>query len=278
MKNLLYGLGEINVRYDRFRKNIKGFGASSISEILHFVFPDKYCLWNEKPKTVLPFIELALLPERFFKYQISAGDDYLRCVRALKAVKNELAQYGIRDFIDLDIFFWYIYKYVIPEEEERRPEGVPPAPTVTINSHEGAEYYLLELGKMLGYNSYTVDQSKMFGKRTIGEVAVLRDIPPFAGERDMKTVKEIDVIWFGDDENPKMCFEVEHTTDIIHGLDRLVQLQHIYAKFFIVAPEEKRRKFEQLVASRYPYRRFRDRFRFISYNDLARFYGVTFFS
>ena len=88
LKNLLYGLGEINVRYDRFRKNIKGFGASSLSEILHFVFPDKYCLWNEKPKTVLPFLELALLPEHFFKYQISVGDDYLRCVRALKAVKN----------------------------------------------------------------------------------------------------------------------------------------------------------------------------------------------
>ena len=152
---------------------------------------------------------------------------------------------------------------------------MPAAPEVTIDSHEGAEYYLLELGKILGYNPYTVDQSKMFKDKTLGEVAVLRNIPPFAGERDMKTVKEIDVIWFGDDENPKMCFEAEHTTDIIHGLDRLIQLQHIYAKFFIVASEDKRRKFEQLVTSRYPYRRFRKRFSFISYDDLARFYEVT---
>ncbi|MDI6691382.1 MAG: hypothetical protein QME50_05890 [Candidatus Bathyarchaeota archaeon] len=30
LKNLLYGSGEINVRYDRFRQNIKGFGPSSI--------------------------------------------------------------------------------------------------------------------------------------------------------------------------------------------------------------------------------------------------------
>lgn len=72
-----------------------------------------------------------------------------------------------------------------------------------------------------------------------------------------------------------MCFEVEHTTDIVHGLDRLIQLQHIYAKFYIVAPEEKRAKFEQLITSRYPYRRFRDRFGFISYEDLARFFEVT---
>jgi hypothetical protein len=89
------------------------------------------------------------------------------------------------------------------------------------------------------------------------------------------TVKEIDVIWFGDDENPKMCFEVEHTTDIVHGLDRLIQLQHIYAKFFIVAPEERRPKFEELITSRYPYRRFRDRFRFISYDELAHFFEKT---
>ena len=275
LKNLLYGSGEINERYDRFKQNIKGFGTSSLSEILHFVFPEKYCLWNEKPKTVLPFLELNLLPEGFFKYQISSGHDYLRCVRAVEVIKNELAQHGIRDFIDLDIFFWYVYKYVIPEEEERRPIRVFPAPTITINSHEGAEYYLLELGKMLGYNPYTVDRSKMFENRTLGDVALLRDIPPFAGERDMKTVKEIDVIWFGDDENPKICFEVEHTTDIVHGLDRLIQLQHIYAKFFIIAPEEKRAKFEDVVTNRFPYRRFRHRFKFISYDELARFYEVT---
>ncbi|MEM2294116.1 MAG: hypothetical protein QXX41_12660 [Nitrososphaerota archaeon] len=275
LKNLLYGSEEINVRYDRFRQNVKGFGPSSITEILHFIFPEKYCLWNEKPKTVLPFLGLNILPDNFFKYQIASGDDYLKCVHALEVAKNELAQYGVRDFIDLDVFFWYIYEYVLPVEKEKPRELVPPVTKVVINSHEAAEYYLLELGKMLGYNTYTVDQTKTFENRTLGDVAVLKNIPPFAGERDMNTVREIDVIWFGDDENPKMCFEVEHTTDIVHGLDRLVQLLHIYAKFYTVAPEEKRAKFEQLVTSRYPYRRFRDRFSFISYEDLARFYEVA---
>ena len=272
LKNLLYGSGEINAKYDGFRENVKGFGPSSISEILHFIFPEKYCLWNEKPKTVLPFLGLNILPDNFFKYQIATGDDYLKCVHALELVKNELTQYGIKDFIDLDVFFWYIYN-VIPEEGEA--ERVTTAPTITIDSHEGAEYYLLELGKMLDYYPYTVDQSKMFENKTLGDVALLQDIPPFAGERDMNTVKEIDVIWFDDDENPKMCFEVEHTTDIVHGLDRLVNLQHMNVKFFIVAPEEKRSKFEELTTNRFPYRRFRDRFKFISYDELARFYEVT---
>ena len=91
----------------------------------------------------------------------------------------------------------------------------------------------------------------------------------------MNTVKEIDVIWFGDDENPKLCFEVEHTTDIVHGLNRLIQLQGFYAQFFIVAPEERRAKFLALVTKRYPYKKFSNRFRFISYDKLAQLYELA---
>jgi hypothetical protein len=281
LKNLLHGSEEISARYDRFRLNIKGFGPSSITEILHFVFPERYCLWNEKPKTVVPFLRLSILPERFFKYQIATGSDYQQCINAMTIVKNELAPHGINDFIDLDVFFWYIYENEIPEKGEVQRPGMPirpPPPTtpaIAVDSHEGAEYYLLELGKMLGYLTYTVDQSKSFGDKRLGDVALLQSIPPFTGERDINTVKEIDVIWFDDDENPKFCFEVEHTTDIVHGLDRLVQLQHMYAKFFIVASDDRRQKFVELTTTRYPYRRFRDRFGFVSYDELAHFYDVT---
>src|SRR5690242_4848913 len=72
LKKLLYDTGSIIERYNNFKNNIKGFGPSSISEILHFVFPEKYCLWNEKPKTVLPIINLDILPDRFFNSQITS--------------------------------------------------------------------------------------------------------------------------------------------------------------------------------------------------------------
>src|SRR5205823_10875786 len=52
LKNLLYGSEDFALRYNNFKKNITGFGVSSLSEILHFLFPDNFCLWNEKPKTV----------------------------------------------------------------------------------------------------------------------------------------------------------------------------------------------------------------------------------
>jgi hypothetical protein len=281
LKKLLYGAGEIDARYDEFRRNVKGVGPSSISEILHFVFPDKYCLWNETPKSVLPFLGLTLLPDRFFKYQITSGSEYLQCVNALKVIKDALKDYGIIDFIDLDIFFWHIYNDVMPAKprefgKEVKVVPIPKPMKVQILDHDGAEYYLLELGKMLGFLTYVAsrDQTKIFNGHRLGDVALLKEIPPFAGERDLNSAREIDVIWFGEDENPKYCFEVEHTMDILRSLNRLAQLQHIYAKFFIVAPEERRSKFE-IEMQKYPYRRMHDRYRFISYDELASLFEVA---
>jgi len=280
LRKLLYGDGDIAIRYDEFRSNVKGFGVSSISEILHMVFPDKYCLWNEKPKTVIPYLELDILPGKFFRYQITKGSEYAKCVEKLAKVKEALKQYGVRDFIDLDIFFWHIFEHIIPDKklvssaEKRRTVVAKDKVNTAISTHEGAEYYLLELGKMLGYSPYTVDQGAEFAGKRLGEAALLKQIPSFASERDMKTVKEIDVLWFNEDENPECAFEVEHTTDIVHGLDRLIQLQHQYVKFVIVAPEEKRSRFESLL-QRVQYRKVRDRFRFISYDELADFYAIA---
>jgi hypothetical protein len=278
LKKLLYGADDIETRYDEFRDNISGFGAATISEILHMVYPEKYCLWNDKPKTVLPFLGLNILPEKFFKYQLNDGSEYLQCVQALDGIKNELTQFGIKDFIDLDIFFWHIFDVIpsvkpVPVKRKVEQAIITTVPSkISIDSHEGAEFYLLELGKVLGYLPYTVDQSKIFQGKRLGDVALLQQIPPFAGERDMSTVREIDVIWFNEEQNPEYCFEVEHTTDIVHGLDRLIQLQHLYVKFVIIAPEEKRSKYEGLL-QRVQYRKIHDRFRFISYEELASLYG-----
>jgi len=274
LTKLLYGSDDISKRYDEFKANVKGLGPSSISEILHFVFPDKFCLWNEKPKSVLPFLGLGnLLPDWFFKYQIADGADYYSCIRILDAIKNELRDFGVADFIDLDLFFWYIYDEIMPTMK-KEIEVVPPIPTISkrikISEHEGAEFYLLELGKKLGFITYTVDQSKTFNNQRLGEIAMLKQIPAFAGDRDIGSAREIDVIWFGEDENPEFCFEVEHTMDIVRSLNRLAQLQHLHVKFFIVAPEERRSKFESEMG-KYPYRRMRNRYRFISYDELASF-------
>ena len=57
----------------------------------------------------------------------------------------------------------------------------------------------------------------------------------------------------------------------ILGLNRVAQLEHPYIKFFIVATEDRRAKFE-LEMQKYPFRIMKDRFCFISYDELSALY------
>jgi len=279
LKKLLYSDNNLVERYNEFKSNIKGFGISYLSEILHMVFSEKYCLWNEKPKTVLPALNLDILPERFFKYQINTGEEYFECVQALGLIKNELTKFGVKDFIDLDVMLWHIYQDILPtiskelekEKKELEQSVAPPETTIKIESHEAAQFHLLELGNMLGYLTYTADPSKTYNDRKLGETATLRELPGFAGERDLASARKIDVIWLGLDENPHACFEVEHTTGISPGLSRLSQIKQIRAKFVIVSSEDMRGKFEREM-EKYPFRTFRDQYRFISYDELGRLF------
>jgi hypothetical protein len=282
LKKLLYGTGSIIERYNNFKNNIKGFGPSSISEILHFVFPEKYCLWNEKPKTVLPIVHLDILPDRFFNSQLTSGQDYFDCISALDLIKNEVAQYGIKDFIDLDVMFWNIFDDVLPTLQKKpkrhkilkKLEMVKKKYVTKIDTHQSAQYHLLQLGNMLGYLTFTPDSLKRYNGQKLGDVATLKEIPAFTGERDLNSAKKIDVIWFGEDENPRMCFEVEHSTGISPGLNRLLQLQHLRVRFFIVSSEDQRGKFESEM-KKFPYRTLRDSYRFISYDELGQLYETT---
>ncbi|MBI2208474.1 DUF262 domain-containing protein [Candidatus Woesearchaeota archaeon] len=112
--NLLYGKDNIVNRLDNFREKVSGFGTSSISEILHFVFPDKYCLWNDKPKTALPYLEIDLLPKKYYKYQLKTGSEYVECIEVLALFKEELKENGFKnpDFITVDCLLWHIWNKI----------------------------------------------------------------------------------------------------------------------------------------------------------------------
>lgn len=268
-------------RYDEFKKKIKGLGSSALTELLHFVFPDKYCLWNDKPKTVLPFLGLdSLLPEKVFKYQISAGEDYAVCNSVMDILRKELISAGLKeaDFIDLDCYIWFMFIKKVPQrrrgrpvEEEQEKQDETKIKISGINSHEDAQYYLLKLGELFGYVTYTCDKKSKSNNVELGDVAIVKELPSFAGERDLNSARTIDVIWFDEDENPRYCFEVEHTMDISRSLQRLYQLRQFYVSFFVVSPEDKRSKFD-IEMRKAPFRNEKDRYKFISYDELAELY------
>lgn len=281
LEELLYGKDPLNKRFERFKQTIKGLGPSSITEILVFVFPDKYCLWNEKPKNVLPILGMKnLLPDRVFKYSIN-GDDYAKCNDALGLVKDELERAGFKkiDFLDVDIFMWLLFTEVAKDIEEPEVKIVVPKIPKDIKiklnelDHWDVEGILLELGNLLGFDTYTPDPSKKSNllNKTLGEISLLNDIPPFTYQRYLDTVKNVDVIWFKD-EFPAYCFEIEHTTGVTNGLLRLYQIRNFTnAKFYIIAPSNIISKFE-IETSKDPFYSIKKRFSFKSYEELILFF------
>jgi len=286
--DLLYSDRPIAKGWDSFRKFIKGFGPSSLSEILTLVFPDQYGIMNMKPLTVLP--HLGFLTEKETKnisYGYTSGEDYERFMQALQRVREELRNNGLpqADFIDVDFFIWYLFGHVfelrfkrdkktviktaLGREEATKPDiSISLPETKEITNHSEAEFILLKLGQILGYDTYSPDKNKEAYSRKLEDLISLDAIPQFTTPSLLDTIKNIDVIWF-EDEFPVYCFEIEHTTEVTTGLVRLANVSQLNTKLFVVAPEEVLEKFIR-ETKKLIFRRVRYIFR--SYKDLISFY------
>lgn len=153
-------------------------------------------------------------------------------------------------------------------------EKIPVIEPLEINGREAAQGVLLHLGNLLGYDTYTPDQSLLWNNRRLGELATLTKLPEFTYPHLLKFVRLIDVIWFSHGF-PFCCFEVEHATNVKGGLLRQYQIaQATNARFFIVGPEDQHAKFETEVQGE-PFRTISGRYSFKSYGELMEFYKQT---
>lgn len=281
LKKLFYDDATIGKRFDAFRKEILHLGPAYVTELLLFFDPNEYCLWNEKPKSVLPYFKMDnLLPAAVFKYQIS-GSQYEQCIKVLNIIKELLAkQLGNADFLDVDYFLWYIFENVLPgvvtpteKKEKPEKEELEEVKVADLQHGEDVQWVLLRLGNMLGFQTYTADPSKRFRNQSLSDVATLKELPEdYIPPIHLDTIKRIDVIWLTKENLPAYCFEVEHSTDITKGLLRLYQLITFQTKLFIVAPNESRQKFLTEIAKD-PFRHHQSRYLFRPYNELIRLYN-----
>ena len=274
-RELLYGEAPLTERFDRF--NIKGLGPASITEILTLFDPTAYCIWNDKPKNVLPFLELkTLIPDRAYKYAIR-GKGYVRAIEVQQAIQGVLRESGFpdSDLLDVDNFLWVMYEEVVKQEKPVPPivsETAEEEPSPALDDHWDAIAMLAQVGKLLGYDVYIADparESSMFGVK-LGELADLQEMPHFTLDRYLETIGYVDVIWF-QEEFPAYCFEVEHSTNVTQGLLRLYQIRRFTdARFFIIAPAKVEQRFRSEV-EKDPFHQIKDRYTFKSYDELSAF-------
>jgi len=104
---LLYGSDELPKRFENGIKNIVGFADSTITEFLNNIYPEKCPIWNKRVRTAISNIGFSDIVPTNLKDTISKASEYNECVDFLTDFKNELSQYNVKDFYDLDHFFWH---------------------------------------------------------------------------------------------------------------------------------------------------------------------------
>ena len=150
---------------------------------------------------------------------------------------------------------------------------VPWEERLVIDNHWAAIAALIQLGNILEYLTYTAHSGQQFEQKTLGEITTLTEFPRFPTEEIERSAKRIDVIWVKE-EWPDSFFEVENTTNVTSGLQRMYQVLKSEARFFIVAPNEILPRFHRAV-SEAPYKHFRQKYRFRSYFELSRMFQAA---
>jgi hypothetical protein len=170
-------------------------------------------------------------------------------------------------------------RYRLVEQPNIAPEPETLRSTDVVD-HGAAQGMLLTLGKLYGYETFAPANdrtSRSFQGKPLSNFSSITDCSEFCGKNSLARVRQIDAIWLSEDNDgvyPVYAFEVEHTTGVRSGMDRLVELPERYSvKLFVVAPgEEERARFDRLVALN-KFRKFRDRLLFRDYSELDTLYN-----
>jgi hypothetical protein len=102
---LLLSTENLEKRWDKFRKEIKGFGYATMSELLSHVHPDDCMVWNRRALVAFKYLGIEDLP--FYDYQCT-GKKYKELCEIAKEIAKELSKATFDDvnLLTVDYFIW----------------------------------------------------------------------------------------------------------------------------------------------------------------------------
>jgi hypothetical protein len=149
-------------------------------------------------------------------------------------------------------------------------------------NHGIAQGMLIKLGGIYGYETYAPphDQSiREFQNKPLKDYVSVADCTDIFRGPNLKKIREIDVIWFDEDDYglfPAYAFEIEETTRVKSGLDRLLKIPKRFSlKFYIIGPTEKEKSLFEQYINQTPFREYKDRFLFKFYKELEELYNAA---
>jgi hypothetical protein len=170
-----------------------------------------------------------------------------------------------------------IYKVV--EEVSIRPEsqGFTEEPEI---DHGIAQGMLVTLGRIYGYETYAPphDQTiRSFQGKLLRDFVSVSDCTDIFRGPNLSKIREIDSLWFDEDDYglfPVYAFEVEETTRVKSGLDRLLKIPRRFpTQFFVIGPSTKEKDLFNQYVNQTPFRNFKEKFLFRLYKELEELYN-----
>ena len=109
LAELLYGESDMKDRYNNFHDNISDFKAKAMSEVLCYVYPEKYMIWDSKVESLFNIIGVKDLPT----YNDNLDYDwYMKLINTATIIKDIISSKVGKElnYLEADYFYEYVAK------------------------------------------------------------------------------------------------------------------------------------------------------------------------
>ena len=155
---LLYGNKSVVTRWDEFLKNVKGLGPATISELLSYINPQEYCIFNKTTVLCYTYLDIPDMPK--YNYQCT-GKKFVEICTIAKQISAALTNAGEED-ADLLAVDYFLWDEILPLAEKKAPI-TPPEEVHIVNKpvsaketkslHTEIKEKLVAIGELLGFES-----------------------------------------------------------------------------------------------------------------------------
>lgn len=156
LAELLFGTSPIEKRWDVFLKSVKGMGPATISELLTYVDPQEYVIFNKTTILCYGYLDIPDMPKYNYQY---TGKKYVEVCSIAKKIAAELQKAGATDY-DLLAVDYFLWDEVLPLAEKKAPNPAstpgskrPTSANESISLHDEIKEKLVTIGELLGFES-----------------------------------------------------------------------------------------------------------------------------
>lgn len=157
LAELLFSTTPIEERWDDFLKNIKGLGPATISELLTYIDPENYVIFNKTTILCFNYLDIPGMPKYNYQY---TGKKYIEVCSIAKEISKLLLKNGIKEnsLLAVDYFMW---DEVLPLVEKKTISDTTTTSMLiekisnkeSKSVHDEIKEKIVAIGELLGFES-----------------------------------------------------------------------------------------------------------------------------